>query len=183
MTRQDIRNEYFDWLSSIVCGDRYAKQISYKNLLAHLHNIEFSYIIPRDQNRAEEGEALRYRFAITQGYEDSADEIVYILDGPCSVFEMMVALAIYCEENIMDDPHIGNRTGQWFWNMIANLGIGGMQNDRYDPRHVDYVIERFLNRDYEPDGRGGLFRIVGCEYDLRDMEIWKQLCWYLDTIV
>lgn len=183
MTRQDIRNEYFDWLSNLVCGNRYSKQISYKKLLTHLHDIDFRWMNPRDQNRAEEGESLRYRFAITQGYADSSDEIVDILRAPCSVFEMMVSLAIVCEETIMDDPAIGDRTAQWFWGMIATLGLGGMQNSRYNPRHVDEAINRFLDREYEPDGRGGLFRIVGCEYDLRDVEIWYQLCWYLDTIV
>lgn len=183
MTRQDIRNEYFDWLSNLVCGNRYSKQISFKNLLTHLHDIEFKWVNPRDQNRAEEGEALRYRFALECGYEDSANAIVDILDAPCSVLEMMVALAIVCEETIMDDPSIGDRTAQWFWGMITNLGLGGMQNSRYDGDRVNKVIERFMNLDYEPDGRGGLFRIVGCDCDLREVEIWYQLCWYLDTIM
>ena len=39
----------------------------------------------------------------------------------CSVLEMMVALAICCEETYMDNPNIGNRTGQWFWNMVKNI--------------------------------------------------------------
>ena len=38
-------------------------------------------------------------------------------------------------------------------------------------------------REYAPDGRGGLFTIRNCEEDLRKVEIWYQLCWYLDTII
>jgi hypothetical protein len=104
------------------------------------------------------------------------------LDGPCSVLEMMIALAIRCEETIMDDPDIGDRTRQWFWGMIINLGLGGMTDANFDPDFVDDSVLRFLNRDYEPDGRGGLFTIRNCHRDLRDVEIWYQLCWYLDSI-
>jgi hypothetical protein len=116
------------------------------------------------------------------GYEDQSDLIIDILRGPCSVFEMMIALAIRCEENIMDDPSKGDRTGQWFWGMITNLGLGSMMDHRFNKIFVDDTIKRFLDRDYEPDGKGGLFRIRNTNKDLRTVEIWYQLCWYLDTI-
>lgn len=132
-----------------------------------------------DQNRAEDGVALRYRFACE--YPDPSDVERY-LDGPCSVLEMMVALAVRCEENIMDDPNIGNRTRQWFWGMIVSLGLGSMTDDRYDEFYIYETLERFLDREYEPDGHGGLFTIRRCTEDLRDVEIWHQLCWYLDSI-
>jgi hypothetical protein len=134
-----------------------------------------------DQNRAEDGLSLRYRFALDNGYEDNPDYILDILDGPCSVLEMMVALALRCEE-VMDDAHIGDRTSQWFWGMIVNLGLGAMYDDLYDRQLVDEIIDTFLDRNYDPDGKGGLFTILNCERDLRDMEIWQQLCWYLNTI-
>jgi hypothetical protein len=109
-------------------------------------------------------------------------DIYDILDGPCTVLEMMIALANRCEETIMDDPDIGDRTGQWFWGMITNMGLGSMSDDRYDRRYVEYVITRLLDREYEPDGTGGLFTVRDCDRDMRDVEIWYQLCWYLDSI-
>jgi hypothetical protein len=177
-----IINEYFEWLYNLVCRDRYSPQISHRKLISRLHCIEFRYSIPKDGNRAEDGIKLRYRFALRNGYEKSADIIMDILDGPCSVLEMLIALALKCEEDIMDDPKVGDRTTQWFWGMLTNLGLGGCRDELYERSRVDNAIERFLNRDYEPDGRGGLFTIRNCEYDLRDVEIWYQLCWYLDTI-
>ena len=177
--RYRIREEYFDWLYELVCKQRYSNRISYKKLLTHLHNTVFRYSILKDQNRAEDGICLRYRF--TDEYYSIKDAEKY-LKGPCSVLEMMVALAVRCEENIMDDPNIGDRTGQWFWEMIGNLGLGSMNDTRFDIIYVDEVISKFLDRKYSRDGRGGLFTIKNCHCDLRKVEIWYQLCWYLDSI-
>ena len=96
---------------------------------------------------------------------------------------MMTALAVRCEEHIMTDPDVGNRTGQWFWQMITNLGLVDMTDSKFDRKYVDLVIQRFLDRTYEPDGKGGLFTIEHCPYDLRTVEIWYQLCWYLDKLI
>lgn len=177
--RRRINDEYFEWLLHLVCGERFSKSISYRKLLTHLHRIEFTYSIPNDVNRAEDGVDLRYRYALSQ---DDMDVLRY-LEGPCSIFEMIAALSIRCEETIMDNPNIGDRTGQWFWSMITNLGLGSMNDDCFDEAEVNEIIGRFLDREYEPDGRGGLFTIKHCKRDLRDVEIWYQLCWYLDNIV
>ena len=168
---------YFEWMYNIVCGDRFPKSISYRKLLKHLHDTEFIFFISRDANRAEDGVNLRYRFAYETGYPE------VFLGGPCSVLEMIIALAIRIEETIMDDPVVGNRTGQWVWGMINNLELGHMDDARYNGSYVEDILIRFLNRYYEPDGRGGLFTIKNCRDDLRDVELWYQACWYLDTIV
>lgn len=170
-----IRDEYFDWLCDLVCRNRYSDELSYRKLLKRLHTVEFTWLIPSDKDRAEEGLSLRYRYQSATGRtcEDY---------GPCSILELMIALSIHCEQSIMDDPVIGDRTGQWFWQMIANLGLGSMTDIRYNDDYVDDVIDRFLNREYDPDGRGSLFRIRDCPRDVRDMEIWHQLCYFLNTI-
>lgn len=180
MLKDTINNEYFEWLYDLVCGDRFSSETSFRKLLMTLHSIEFRYYILKDENRASDGVYLRYRFTQSKHYdEDIADYIC----GPCSVLEMMVALAIRCEENIMDDPKVGDRTGQWFWGMINSLGLGAMYDDIYDKDYVHKTIETFLNREYKPDGRGGLFTIKNCHRDLREVEIWYQLCWYLDNFM
>ena len=181
MIEHGINADYFEWLYEGMCGDRYSKNVSYRKLLERLHNINFRYTIPNDRNRANDGKNLRYSFAVAEGCEDNPEMITEYLEGPCSVFEMMVALAQRCE-SVMDDPKIGDRTSQWFWGMIANLGLNGMTDNRYDEQYVNDVIDHFLDREYKSNGKGGLFTIRNCEYDLRDVEIWYQLCWYLDTI-
>lgn len=180
MLKDTINNEYFDWMYDIVCHDRYSNRISYRKLLMFLHNTEFRYSILRDENRADDGYRLRYRFTTDKHYEDEDAEYI---DGHCSVLEMMLALAIRCEESIMDDPHVGDRTSQWFWGMINNLGLGAMNDNIFDKKEASYIVERFLDREYERNGKGGLFTVRNCRKDLRKAEIWYQLCWYLDGII
>lgn len=182
MTRDIVRNEYFEWLSSLTQDSSYSNYISYKKLLMYLHNTKFRWSISKDQNRADDGIYLRYRYSLDHNYGFDPDMIIGYLDGPCSVLEMMLALAIRCEESIMDDPNFGNRTSQWFWGMITSLGLGSMTDDRFNKKVVSDKIERFLDREYEPNGKGGLFTIRHCDRDLREVEIWYQLCWYLDSI-
>lgn len=182
MTRDDVLNLYFEWLFEMVCGLRFAEDISFRKLITHLHNTEFRYSIPNDVNQAHEGVNLRHRFAITQMPDVPENEILDILAGECSVLEMMVALAIHAEEHIMDNPQIGDRTAQWFWSMVANLGLADQMDHRFDRRHVEATLKRFLDRKYSPNGQGGLFMIRNCTRDLRKVEIFHQLCWYLGTI-
>lgn len=178
MSRLNVEEKYFEWMYDLMCDDEYGDEYSYRKLFRYLHNMDFIYIIPRDANRAADGIDLRYRFAWDTGNACADSE----LEGPCSVLEMIIALAIRCEETIMDDPAIGDRTSQWFWKMIVNLGLGDMIDMRFDEIYVRDVIDRFLNREFKPDGRGGLFTIKDCDYDLRDIEIWTILCWYLNSI-
>ena len=182
MIQNKITDEYFEWLVNLVCADRYSTEISYRNLLTTLHSIEFTYFVPNDQNRAADGEDLHYRFVLDRNYEDEEDLILDALYGPCSVLEMMIALALRCEENIMDDPSIGNRSGQWFWGMITNLGLRSQVDNLFDETRVRDAVTKLLNRDYEPDGQGGLFTVRNCPFDMREIEIWSQMWRFIDSI-
>lgn len=179
MTGPDMGGEYFHWIYSLVCDERYASK-TYWELLAYLHSVEFTWKLPMDENRADDGRDLRYRFGYVAGY--SSREVARNLDvSPCSVLEMMVALAIRCEEAIMSDPEQGDRTGQWFWEMVVNLGLGYMDDSRFDIDRASSVVGRLLSRTYRKDGGGGLFRIEGARDDMRKIEIWYQMCAYLET--
>lgn len=182
MTQEELSNKYFEWMCQLVCSENHSKRLPYLKLLNHLNHEEFVYTIGLDGNRADDGVDLRYRFGDESGHIGA--EIATCLDNrPCSILEMMVALAIRCEEHIMDDPDIGNRTGQWFWDMIDNLGLGSMNNVNFDRVYVDEVLFRFINRKYGRNGEGGLFTVKHCHRDLRSVEIWYQMCWYLDEIL
>ena len=173
-----VKNRYFEWPYNYACRGRISEHISYRKLFMNLHNTQFDFYIRNDVNRAMDGVNLRYRF----GTVINDDKTFDILDEPCSVLEMILALAIRMEEQIMDDPSYGDRTQQWFWGMLSNIGISMMSDDIYDDKYVNDCIYRFLERRYESNGKGGLFYIRNCDQDLRDVEIWTQMCWYSNTI-
>ena len=174
---RDINSEYFDWLCSLI-KDSVPNKASYHHLLRYLYETEFTFIHPMDENRCVDGINLRYRF----GYENHIENpvIASCLDTfPCSILEMMTALAFYCEEHIMVNPDKGLRSGRWFWMMIKNLGLSIMYDSNFDPEYVNRVIWRFLNRSYDRDGKGGLIYIPGFRGDMRELEIWYQLMNYI----
>ena len=181
MTRKVLVDRYFNWICDVVCDGRRHKRASYRKLLHYLFNKEFYPIIDMDDNRAGDGIELRYRFAYQHMHSYAMiDE--YFDDKPCSILEMMAALVLRIVENIVDDPDNGAPSGEWFWDMIDNLGLGNLSDSVWDEEYADEVINRFLNREYEPTGEGGLFTVKHCRQDMRDVEIWYQMCWYLDYI-
>ena len=175
--RNIVENEYFDWLYNIVCDDE--SNIKYRSLLWYMFQIEFVWFVDKDANRASDGINLRYEFGRRNNYSRrEIDE--YLEYMPCSVLEMMIALAINMEDHIMCDPSIGDRTGQWFWNMIASLGLLGMSDGKFDMYYAGNKIDIFLERKYKRNGEGGLFTVKDRSLDMRDAEIWYQANWYLD---
>lgn len=179
--RSNLKTDYFEWMMRKVDAFR-RNRPSYYRLLEELNNTEFEFIIDMDANRVEDGIDLRYRFA----YENDIDysfisELFY--DDRCSILEMMVALAIDCEEHIMYDQEIGDRTPRWFWSMIDSLGLMDYDDAHYNERRVKEILSRFIKRKYKPNGEGGLFTLKHPKEDLRTVEIWYQLNWYLDELI
>lgn len=181
MTKNETTAAYFEWMCGLVCVGYRRDGRGYKKLLRRLNEIDFQFTIAMDANREADGMDLRYRF----GEEKHVRNYIvarYLDDHPCSVLEMMVALANRCEETIMDDPDYGDRRGLWFWGMIDNLGLGDMDDSKYDELYVDEKIYAFLNHEYSRNGKGGLFYVHRPYMDMRQVEIWTQLNWYLDEV-
>lgn len=168
-----IIDQYFNWLRDIVIGD---ESREFNKLMRCLFETTFVPIVPMDENRAAHGVSLRYQFAKETGHHQA--EIAYYLDNQdCSIFEMMVALACRCE-TIMDD-YQQNRTPVWFWDMVKSLGMDSMTDDVFSLQKAKDILETFNNREYAPNGVGGLFTVPWYEGDLRDLDIWYQMQAYL----
>lgn len=166
-----MENDYYNWLCSFVNDGQHS------NLMSALYNKEFTYFIAMDGNRAEDGMALREKYERNNGKKLNMD----IWKKPCNVLEMMVALSIRCETFIMGNSVYGDRTRLWFWKMIDNMGLTFMTDSKFNPEKTDYVLNRFLCRQYDSDGKGGLFIIKDPPADLRSIEIWMQMNWYLNN--
>ena len=173
MTRKDIRQEYFEWLCHFI-GCR-----NHKKLLSLLFSIDFTYTLPMDGNREEDGINLRYRFADEKNYHYRW--IANLLDNePCSMLEMMVALVLRIEEHITGDPDAGDQTDRWFKDMLKNSGLYDFTDDRFSSRSATNVVLDIINRRYARNGDGGLFKLRHTRKDLRRVEIWYQAMWYID---
>lgn len=178
-TSGPISKAYFRFLTDIVC-DNYHR-VNFAKLLKELHNIAFTWTIEKDVNRAMDGKDLRDDFCRSQSHYPY-DIVEESLNGPCSVLEMMVAMARRCENEIMVDHRYGDRTGYWFWEMLDNLQLTEMTDDNYDYQYVLYSIDIFLRRRYRPDGTGGgMFYKKNSDFDFRKTELWYQMQQWLDN--
>lgn len=178
MVKEEMKVTYFNWMCSLL-GD---KKVQYHKLLNYLFCVDFNYTNCMDENREEDGIDLRYRFGYEKGFKQPIVS-THLDNKPCSILEMMVALSLRCEENIMDNPDLGNRTDCWFWCMIDSLGLKKMTNGLFDNTYVDDVIARFMRKKYKRNGEGGLFTINHSRFDMRTAEIWIQMCEYLDDVI
>jgi len=171
-----LKHLYFEWLYQLVCGHEIA---SYRRLLRFLFDTDFYYLLDMDSNRGVDGLDLRYQFCYEHKYEYSLLG-TELSDKPCSVLEVMIALALRFEEGTMYDQDIGDRLPMWFFDMLQSLGLAGMDDYNFNEARAQVIITNFLNRDYEPDGIGGLFYIPDYDRDLREVDLWCQACWFFD---
>lgn len=175
--KENIQKDYFNWICRLAFPDNVDRQ-RYGCLLHALASVDFIFLIPLDENRTSDGIDLRYRFCYEQGLQNEAMEGVFDAQH-CSVLEMMIALALRCDEHIMFDSDIGGRTNVWFYIMLKNLNLDVYTNEHFNHDGYLEIISRLLNREYDYNGNGGLFILQNPKIDMRVAEIWYQLCWYL----
>lgn len=149
---------------------------NYQSLLLRLYEINFYSMLPNDDNREKDGEQLRFKFG-EQNDDFSADD-----NTPCSILEMLIALAYRMSEMIVDEPFEMN-AGECFWLFMKNLNIEWMDNHNLrDVRvqaELDGKIRGLLLREYDRNGIGGIFPLGHSKNDQRKTEIWYQMSEYL----
>jgi len=183
----DLVNSYFSWLSLIVTNDPVSKRDSYSMLLRYLFNTKFFFLNSSDVDRAIDGIYLRKMFIAdrVQFYGLDNQEF-YRLNtdlGDCRILEMMIGLARRCEMDTMYNNMLGDRTGQWFWEMIASLKLGQMTDACFDQEYVESRVMNFMNRNYKVNGEGGLFTVNNVTDDMRRISICKQMNLYLNEVL
>ena len=181
MTGSEFQKSYFLWLTQIIDDKYYLQGRVPSKLLEYLYNTNYFYTKEIDSSREEDGLSLRHNFAYERGVPVLVcDEF---MEGKnCSVLEMLIALSIRAAERVFNDPKDPEPvTGRFFWDMIRTLGLDPMIQ-HFDAKEADEKIMRFMQHEYDRDGKGGLFYIPNCSFDMRTTSIWFQLSWYLDYI-
>lgn len=162
-----VDNAYYDWLLEQIKYD--PGDYCYDYLFELMMSVPFRWSVPNDDNRAADGIQLRYIFMEKEGWNTMP------LDGePCTVLEMLIALARRIENDIMWDGEV-NRTSRWFWEMIDNMGFSEVER-----RDYLRVINLFLDRKYQKNGLGMLFPcVIFDDHVKNDVQIWDQAQQYL----
>lgn len=180
MTYSPVVHAYYDWLVGIVWDRNELGGPRYNRLFTFLFNSTFVPTFEMDNSRVNDAIDLRYRFANECGFSYAAvASDLNGVDGCCNMLELMLALAIRMEEHIMADEAFGNRTGQWFWQMVISLDFGNVEDGYFDERLAEDIIVHFNNHEYSPDGKGSLFTVPNCPFDMRKLDIWYQMQHYI----
>lgn len=174
MSEGTLDDRYFEWLYKEVGAVRNRNpRRSYWRLTRQLYTIPFLWNIANDDNRLEDGIELRDEFLGGIGELERIDNWMSL---PCSVLEMLIALARRASFESY------GTTGDWFWHFLQNLNCKGYTDAVYSTaieREVSRVIDRMINREYGFDGAGGLFPLREPRQDQRRVELWYQLSAYI----
>lgn len=168
---ENVIDDYYEWLLDIIDIPGTYDVKDYSILLDYLFKKEFIWSVDRDENREEAGLDLRYEFL----YDNKMEEYYEDIEKPCSVLEMMIALSIDWEQNIMYEPEFGDRTNVWFWVLITNLDLVYQKNTSFNIFLVENAVNRCLYREYGNDGVGGFFPLKHPKRDQKYLENWYQL--------
>lgn len=168
-----VYSDYYFYILERI-GLTETETIAYSNLLRTLFERDFKWdiTIDRDSNRAEDGKDLRFEYENDGG--EFIDDII-----PCSFLEMITALSLRCENEIMWIPDVDN-TRQWFWDILCNLRLEKFDNDNWNRNSVDRILDRAIFRQYDYAGNGGLFPLREPKTDQRKVEIWYQMASWLN---
>lgn len=170
---------YKEWLySKIEFGDYVDR---YLGLLDLLFEMGFFTMMSVDENRASDGRDLRWIFTEETGV-CSYEELNIAMGRECRVIEMLIALARKIATKIIGDVGKGDRTPDWFWRFIKNLGLDGCIGD-YIPLEfrasARVALTKWMSRDIGYDGSGGIFPLKNPPGDERKTEIIYQMYAYI----
>lgn len=165
---------YLQWLySQYADPDDTNKANSFWKLSLQLYKTPFVWLIPNDDNRLEDGVALRREFLDDQQIILTRRDAGWI-DLGCSVLELIVGLARRLEYEAGGTAHY------WFWVLLENIGLRGFNDSRpYLRGHIEEVLYAVIFRQYTPHGLGGFFPLQDPKEDQRYVELRYQMAAYV----
>jgi hypothetical protein len=177
---EPLDEQYLKWLYSQVASVRLKNPArTYWSLLRQLYSKEYVWLVANDDNRVEDGRDLRKEFKreIEIGQDNSWMEL------GCSMLEMLIALSrrLNFESEHEDGP------AHWFWHMLNNVGLEQYSDmyytNTFTKELVEDILDTVIQRNFDPDGMGGLFPLDDPPEDQRFVELWYQSSSYLLEII
>jgi hypothetical protein len=163
MTKQ-VDYDYYDWLVSQV-EVRNANTYSY--VFERMHNLEFVWTVPNDDNRVQDCRDLRVEFLDGTRKKLSLEGV--------TLLELLIVLARSLEFTA------GGRANEWAWKLLKNLRLTKVPDPVSDDeaQRIDDILDALVWRTYEPDGQGGFFPLKDAQADQTKVELWYQLNAYV----
>lgn len=162
-----LDDQYLDYLESQIGFEGG----EYRDLVILMHEKEFGvWLIDNDDNRLVD--ALDVRAMWLMDFNGSG------LQGPVSFLEVLIGLS----------RRLAFMAGQsaegWAWQLLVNLELHRMRDplSRYRMAKTDDILEAVIWRTYGPDGTGGFFPLSRPQMDQRKVELWYQMCAYVEEI-
>lgn len=174
---EPLDERYFKWLYGLVAEPTIQDpDLTYWNLLRHLHSRPFVWFVGRDDNRVEDGKQLRLEFLRHEDLRVSDVDRDWI-DFGCSALELMIAMSGRLQFDLDPDSNIA----YWFWEVLmTNIGLRHCSDGAgFESCDIDETLNRVMFRQYEPDGTGGFFPLQNPQEDQRGLELWHQLSAYV----
>jgi hypothetical protein len=170
-----IQEAYFEYLYHLMYDIwDYKSSESYISVCWCLHNVDFLALVDYDENRIADAAGLRNQFKDKAGSLGPA-ELTAIITPDCTVFEVLIALATRADFMVP----LGTRV--WFQLFLENLGLDTWSDEKCSVSTwpIERTINNFNNRDYRPNGKGGIFPLRQPKQDQRDVELWYQMGAYM----
>lgn len=166
----ELWKDYLKYLINRYNLDSYLNK--YKRIFEILHNKDFEYFLDRDENRYCDGIELRDDYKIPIKYWDLHDKF---MNKKCSLFEMLLALSIRMDNEVIGDP-AEEHPETLFIEMIDNLDLLRTKSN-YE---IDYKINKWIYRDFKKNGKGSPFPVKYDDRDQRYLEICDQAMSYIN---
>lgn len=169
-----LAEDYLRWLEPQIRDKHGNPNRTYWDLLIIMHEKEFVWLIPNDDNRLVDGLDLRVEFAYANHIRSDALRNV----GPCSFLEVLIGLS----RRIAFAA--GGKAPGWAWQLLNNLELHRTADpvSRRKATFVNDVLDTVIWRTYAPDGSGGFFPLNGSDEDQRQIELWYQMSAFIDEI-
>ena len=163
---EQVDYDYFEWLISQIT---IPNNKSYMELFNRMHDLEFVWTVPNDDNRVQDGLDLRSEFMNGRSRREKL-----ALNG-ATILEVLIALSRRVEFTA------GGEAPFWAWRLLKNLRLHKMDDPLVGMRagRVEDILEALVWRTYERNGRGGFFPLRRATEDQTKVEIWYQMQAYV----
>jgi len=153
----------------------------YLRLCEIMNSVYFVSLVAFDENRAEEGKALREEWGESRG---DILEPGTLIPYTCTMLEMIVILGRRMEYEMMDSQFEAG-TGKWVRELLENAGLAYFRNDifdidpEYSANRIRKILSDIIYRRYGRDGTGGFFPVTDRNVDQKGEELLIQMNNYL----